>query len=191
MSQFPPISEVAKKLGLIAHEVEGGYFLETYCSQESIPGDALPERFVGNRRFCSQIYYVIVGEQISSFHIMDADETWHYYLGSPVCIVEITPEGKLIETILGPDIMNGQVPQYTVMAGNILGGYNIDTSDYSLVGCTVSPAMILDDYEHCKPEDLLAKFPQHKAIIEKLTWKADQMPQVTDSPILQRPNNLK
>lgn len=176
MADLPPLKTVIEKLGLIPHHVEGGYFLQTYKAREKTLDAFLPERFKGDRAFSTCIYYVIPPGRISSLHLMYADEGWHFYLGSPINLVEITPEGELIETTMGADIAGGQVPQHVVMNGNWLGAYNLDDSQYSLVGCTVAPGMELADYEHGNPKDLLAQYPQHKKIIEKLTWADDIKP---------------
>ena len=176
MSKLPPLETVIEKLQLIPHQVEGGYFRQTYKAQEKTLNAFLPERFDGDRAFSTCIYYVIPPGRISSLHLMFADEGWHFYLGSAINLVEITPEGELIETKLGTDIAGGEVPQHVVMNGNWLGAYNLDDSQYSLVGCTVAPGMELADYRHGDPKELYEKFPQHKDIIGKLTWKADIKP---------------
>ncbi|MEL6368179.1 MAG: cupin domain-containing protein [Pseudomonadota bacterium] len=176
MSDLPPLKTVIEKLGLIAHHVEGGYFLQTYKAKEKTLKAFLPDRFDGDRAFATSIYYVIPPHRISSLHLMFADEGWHFYLGSPINLVEITPEGETIETILGQDITNGQVPQHTVMHGNWLGAYNLNPDQYSLVGCTVSPGMELDDYRHGDPKELLEQFPHLTDLIHKLTWPDDIKP---------------
>lgn len=183
MSKLPPMETVIKNLGLIPHQVEGGYFRQTYKAKEKTLRAFLPERFDGDRAFGTSIYYLLPPKRISSLHLMFADETWHFYLGSPINLVEITPEGEAIETTLGTDIAAGQVPQHTVMHGNWLGAYNLEKDNYSLVGCTVAPGMELDDYRHGNPGDLLKQFPHLKAIIEKVTWPDDVKPPTwTPSP---------
>ena len=176
MADLRELKIVIEKLKLIPHPIEGGYYLETYRAKEGTLKNALPDRFTGDRSFCTSIYYVISPNRISSLHLMLADETWHFYLGSPINLVEITPQGELIETIMGPDVAAGQVPQYTVMNHNWLGAYNLEKDQFSLVGCTVAPGMELDDYVHGKREDLLKLFPDHKDIIMKLTWDTDKPP---------------
>ncbi|MBI4835384.1 MAG: cupin domain-containing protein [Planctomycetes bacterium] len=42
-------------------------------------------------------------------------------------------------------------------------------SEYSLIGCTVSPGFDFADFELGKREALVKKFPHAKNIIEKLT----------------------
>ena len=176
MSTLPSLKEVVEKLGLIPHPEEGGYFLQTYKATEKTLHAFLPDRFNGDRSFSTCIYYVLPPGRISALHLMLADEGWHFYFGSALNLVEITPEGEVIETKLGHDIVNGQVPQHYVKHGNWLGAYNLNPDEYSVVGCTVAPGMELADYSHSNPKELLLKFPHLEELIQKLTWPDDIKP---------------
>ena len=46
--------EIINKLGLAPHP-EGGWFRETYRAKETVPGAVLPDRFSGDRSFCTAI----------------------------------------------------------------------------------------------------------------------------------------
>jgi predicted cupin superfamily sugar epimerase len=49
-------------------------------------------------------------------------------------------------------------------------GATVDEPDaYALVGCMVAPGFEAEDYELGDRADLLARFPRHAAIIERLT----------------------
>ena len=109
-------------------------------------------------------------------HKMLADMTYHFYAGGPLEVVEITPDGDILKTVMGSDLLAGQVPQHTIMAGNWLGSSCPDEEAYALIGCSVAPAMSLDDYEHGMRDNLLEEFPQHQDIIRKLTWDTKSPP---------------
>src|SRR5207244_613324 len=47
---------------------EGGWFRETYRSEEVLAGDALPPRFGGDRAFSTAIYFLLDGEDFSALH---------------------------------------------------------------------------------------------------------------------------
>ena len=72
-----------QKLGLARHP-EGGYYREIYRSAESIPKEALPDRYDGLRVFSTSIYYLLPGNEVSYFHRLKSDEVWHFCRGSPV-----------------------------------------------------------------------------------------------------------
>lgn len=54
---------------------------------------------------------------ISALHRLSSAEAWHFYLGRPLTISEILPDGYLKETLLGNDLLAGQTPQYIVQPG--------------------------------------------------------------------------
>ena len=164
------LAQIIDRLDLKFHPIEGGYFRQTYVAAEGTLHASLPQRFDGDRPFCSQIYYLLMPGRISAMHKMLADMTYHHYAGGPLEVVEITPNGEVKKTLMGSDVAAGQVPQHTIMAGNWLGSSCPDKEAYALIGCSVAPAMFLEDYEHGMREDLLEEFPQHQDIIRKLTW---------------------
>jgi len=45
-------------LGLLPHP-EGGYYKETYRSQEVLTASALPNRFGGSRNYSTAIYFLL------------------------------------------------------------------------------------------------------------------------------------
>lgn len=150
--------ELIEELGLERHP-EGGAFKETYRS----PLENNFEGFEGKRSASTGIYFLIGGDDVSHFHRIKSDEIWHFYEGSPIIVVEISPSGELIETRLGEN----RNYQYTVKAGHWFGSYS--TGEYSLVGCTVAPGFDFNDFEMAKKEELLESYPDHRDIIEKLT----------------------
>ena len=156
------------KLNLAAHP-EGGYHKETYRSSGIITEENLPESYSGDRNFCTSIYFLLKSDNFSAFHKINQDETWHFYEGSTITIHQISPDGVYSNTILGNDVINNQFPQYTV-PGNYWFGATVDTKNsYSLAGCTVAPGFDFKDFVIPKRKELQELFPQHVAIITKLT----------------------
>ena len=89
-----------EKLKLEKHP-EGGWFKEIYRSSEVIPKLALPSGFKGDRNCSTSIYYLLEGEDFSSFHRIKSDEIWHFYAGtSPIEIVSIAG-GELKKQMCG------------------------------------------------------------------------------------------
>jgi len=156
------------QLGLVEHP-EGGYFCQTYRSPELIAVDCLPARFTGARLVSTAIYFLLKGDQCSALHRLRADEVWHYYAGSSLTLSLIDPSGELSRLRLGRDLSRDQHFQVIVPAGSWFGGTVDDTNSYTLVGCTVAPGFSLEDFELGERGALLAQYPQHAAIIERLT----------------------
>lgn len=145
------------KLELLPHP-EGGYYKETYRSKTQIdtPG--------GKRNVSTAIYFLLEKGNFSAFHKIKSDELWHFYSGDVLEIIEITLEGKLIITELGPDNF-----QYCVPAGHWFGSRVKEGGIFSLVACTVAPGFDFLDFEMAVQNDLLEEFPQNSDIIKELT----------------------
>ncbi|GAB2802040.1 cupin domain-containing protein [Rhabdobacter roseus] len=149
---------------------EGGYFVETYRAAEVLSQAALPARFGGDRTFSTAIYFLLESHHVSALHRIQSDELWHFYAGGPLEVYVIYPEDGRLEVIrLGDDPEAGEVFQAAVPAGTWFGSRPASGSTYSLVGCTVAPGFDFADFELAERTDLLAKYPQHRALIEALT----------------------
>jgi hypothetical protein len=84
---------------------------------------------------------------------VDAVECWHWHAGLPLRLRLAEPGGAASEVILGVDFAAGQtpfglVPQGWWQAAAPMGGLG---ADYSLVGCTVSPAFEFAGFEMAPP----------------------------------------
>lgn len=157
-----------ERLGLEPHP-EGGYFRETYRAEEGVGPAALPPRYPGARLYSTAIYYLIPAGQYSGLHRLRSDELWHLYVGGPLTIHVIDPQGEHRRLRLGPNVETGEAFQQLVRAGTWFGAELDPDSDYALVGCTVSPGFEFEDFEMASREQLLARFPQHEALIQRLT----------------------
>jgi uncharacterized protein len=148
---------------------EGGYFRRTYQATEKIDKVNLPERFGGPRLFSTAVYYLLPGQEFSAFHRLKSDELWHYYHGSPLTLYVIHPSGLLEKKKLGPDPDKGEAFQVSVNVGNWFAAEVQDREEYTLVGCTVAPGFDFDDFELGRRIDLLHRFPEHAALINRFT----------------------
>ncbi len=162
-----------KTFNMTAHP-EGGYFAETYRSAESIPQSALPDRFRGARSFGTAIYFLLESHQFSALHRIQSDEIWHFYAGRPLEISIISPGGELTIIRLGNQPDQSEVFQAVVQAGCWFGSKpasdsSVTDDNFSFVGCTVAPGFDFADFELADRATLLSEFPQHQAVINRLT----------------------
>ena len=81
----------------------------------------------------------------------------------------IAPDGRLREIVMGRRAERGEVFQAVVEAGSWYGAAVNDPASYALVGGTVAPGFAFVDFELAERSRLLAEFPQHGAVIERLT----------------------
>ena len=148
-----------EKLDLLPHP-EGGFYKETYRSNETIPGT--------NRQLMTGIYFLLTSENISRFHRIKSDEIWFFHAGSPL-IVHTLDENGHKQQHLGLDLNAGQQPQFLVAKNTIFGSSVLNENSYSLVSCAVAPGFDFEDFELFTKADLLPLFPECEAIIERLT----------------------
>ncbi len=157
-----------EKLRLDPHP-EGGYFRQTYRSEVVIAREALPAGFSGARAVSTAIYFLLEGEGFSAFHRLRSDEVWHFYAGEPLLVQVIDPEGNYSRILLGSDPGAGQVLQAVVRAGCWFASHVADWKSFAVAGCTVAPGFEFEDFELGKREELVARYPQHRELIERLT----------------------
>ena len=161
------VQQLIQQYNLQRHP-EGGWYKETYKSDEYISASTLPERFGGSRVFSTAIYFLLKQGNFSAFHRIKSDECWHFYAGDPLVVYVMQLNGILDIIHLGNDIEKGQVFQFVVPANCWFASRPAPGSTFCLVGCTVAPGFDFTDFELAKASSLTALFPQHKAIIEEL-----------------------
>lgn len=157
-----------QQLGLTPHP-EGGYFGETYRAVESVAASALPARYLADRTLATAIYFLLKGTQVSKFHRLQSDEIWCYQAGSGLTLHILTPDGTLRQQRLGLDVKRGELPQTVIERGQWFGATVNQPQAYTLVSCIVTPGFEFTDFELATRQTLLEAYPQHQAIIERLT----------------------
>lgn len=163
--------ELIQFLGLELLPIEGGYYRQTYRSDEVIPQPALPRRYVVDHPVGSCIYYLLTKTTFSAFHSLLSDETFHFYMGDPVEVVELHPNGDCSTTVLGQDIFNGQKVQHTIFRGTFQSSYIRPGGEWALLGCSLAPGWDDCDYVVGNWEQLLRSHPKHHQIIMRMTRK--------------------
>ena len=161
------VNTLIQRYGLEPHP-EGGWFKQTYKSNEEMAADALPERFGASRAFSTAIYFLLEKGNFSAFHRIKSDECWHFYAGGPLLIYLIEQDGELKVVSLGGDHENGQSFQYVVPANCWFASRPASESEYCFVGCTVSPGFEFEDFELADVAKLSVVYPKHKSIIIEL-----------------------
>ncbi len=161
------VAELVERFQLLPHP-EGGFYKETYRSDEQIEQGALPERFSGNRPFSTAIYFLLEKGNFSAFHRIQSDECWHFYAGQTlhVHVIHLTGQYELLK--LGNDLSQGETFQAMVPAGSWFASETAEGGEFSFVGCTVAPGFDFADFELAKADGLTALFPIHESLIRRL-----------------------
>ncbi len=162
------VETLVKELNLLPHP-EGGYYKETYRSEGTIKQTCLTSDFSGDRNIATGIYFLIEKGNFSALHKIKSDETWHFYYGDALEVIEINEQGNLTITQIGSNLQKGETFQYTVKANTWFGSRVSANGSFSLVGCTVYPGFDFNDFELAQQQDLIQLFPQHRQLILELT----------------------
>ena len=156
-------------LNLVPLSIEGGYFAETYRSPEVVAPEALPGRYHGPRAMSTAIYYLLESGTFSEMHRVASDEIFHFYLGDPVEMLQLWPDGESKQIIIGPDLESGMIPQVVVPRGVWQGSRLVAGGKLALLGCTVSPGFEYADYERGARDALVRDYPKARDLICALT----------------------
>lgn len=129
--------EIIAHLDLLPHP-EGGHYRQTWIADGA------------NRPAGTCIYFLLKAGEVSHWHHVDATEIWHYYAGAPAVVsISKTDLGPREDNVLGVDLMAGQKPQIIVPPLHWQSTHT--TGDYTLVGCTVSPAFLFEGFVLAEP----------------------------------------
>lgn len=154
-------------LELVRHP-EGGWYRETYRASETLASHALPARFGGVRSLSTAIYFLLSEGDISALHRIKSDEVWHFYAGSALNVHCIFPDGAHQVFKLGTNMAAGEQFQ-AVVPGGCWFGAELAEGGFALVGCTVAPGFDFADFELGQAKQLCSHYPQHEALINRLT----------------------
>ena len=131
---------------------EGGYFAETYRSALS-----------------SAIYYMLTPDTFSAMHRLKGDEVYHFYLGDPVEMLMLKPDGTAEALLLGHNVLSGMRVQHTVPGGTWQGSRLAPGGKFALMGTTMAPGFDPGDYEPGGRFALSAQYPAYAPLIAFLT----------------------
>jgi len=156
--------DVQRLLQLQPLPEEGGLFRETYRSALRVGATGDEQRSAG-----TAIYYMLTPGEFSALHRLPGDEIFHFYLGDPVEMLQLHPDGSSRVILIGSDLAAGMQPQ-VVVPGRVWQGCRLrDGGRFALMGTTMSPGFELRDFEPGLRESLLTMFPRERERILMLT----------------------
>jgi predicted cupin superfamily sugar epimerase len=161
----PRAADLIRKLALQPHP-EGGWYREIYRSPTRV------ETARGSRSALTTIYYLLEQNQLSRWHVVQADELWHFYAGSPLELLAYTPGTRKFERYVLDCVSAAEPVGAANAAGQaaVASGADMAAADeagatsvsviptgvwqaarslgeYSLVGCTVGPGFEFADFQ--------------------------------------------
>jgi predicted cupin superfamily sugar epimerase len=171
MPPNPKAKELIQQLGLKPLPVEGGYFRETYRSNDLLHIAGLPARYSTAKFAASAIYYLLTDEPdcFSAMHRLPTDELYHFYLGDPVEMLLLHADGNGERVLLGTDMLGLQRVQHVVRRGVWQGSQLVSGGSFALLGATMAPGFDPSDFAPGRREELIRDFPGHADMIRQLT----------------------
>jgi predicted cupin superfamily sugar epimerase len=125
------------RLQLLPHP-EGGYYREVHRAKARV------ETPRGKRSAATAIYFLLPAGQASVLHRVRSDETWHFYEGAPLRLIDVTPQiTRSTVHRLGNE--RGKMQQVVTIAADHWQAAE-STGSYTLVGCTVAPGFDFADF---------------------------------------------
>ena len=157
-------TEIIAALGLESH-FEGGYFRAMFRATHREPFATAH----GPRLSMTSIYYMLTDDSpIDVFHTKHSDGIQYHHFGAPITYHLIHPDGRYEAAVLGPDIASGPVPALAVTGGTWKAA-ELPAGEFGLVSEVVSPGWDMADMRLIERAPLTALFPQHAALIARLT----------------------
>ena len=140
--------DIIRLLSLQPHP-EGGWYREIYRSGLEVEGPR------GRRSAVTTIYYLLESGQVSRWHVVDADEIWHFYGGAPLELLAYDPRSRERARHL-LDFPGGGARPVAVVASGVWQAART-LGEYSLVGCSVGPGFEFADFR------FVSSLPGHEA----------------------------
>jgi len=110
----PTAARLTELWGLSTMPAENVAFAQTYVDTK-IGSDGKP--------LCTAMIGMVTDdpETFSDLHTLPTDELWHFYLGDPIELLLLDPDGTDELVLLGQDVLAGQVVHTVVPAGGCMG----------------------------------------------------------------------
>jgi len=135
-----PVETIIDTLGLQPLAGEGGLWSQVLIDERS-----------------TAIYYLLSGDDFSALHRLPGPEVYHHYMGAPLEMLLLHPDGSVTRPVLGTDLDAGERPAIVVPGG--VWQSSRSAGSWTLVGTTMSPPFDFDDLEMGDSEPLAGSYP--------------------------------
>lgn len=157
----PTVEQLVELWGLRKMPQEDVLFTPTYESAAT-GADGKP--------LCNAMVAVFTAEpgSFSDMHRLPTDELWHFYLGDPVELLLLHPDGSDELVVLGTDVLGGHRVHAVVPAGTWMGARLRPGGEYGVYGNTMAPGFVLSDFQLGDLRELTEGWPRRAELITAL-----------------------
>ncbi len=146
--------ELIRRFGLAPH-VEGGAFKELYREG----------RAPGGRPAHGVIYYLLNEDEVSDFHILDADEYWLWHAGPDIELWWFGEDGVLHVDRMG--LSEGAQPCVLMKAGVYFGARPVKGAKGAMLcSCVCVPEFMYEHYRILDKDEVLRRCPEAVGFFE-------------------------
>lgn len=160
--------EIIEQLHLEPHPT-CGFVAETYRSRQRIAPGGLVAPFADGRQLGSGLYFMVTPERPVRLHRIRNEQQYHRYLGDPLEVLALYPDGTHALHVLGPDLAGGQTFQLFLPGGTFHTARVVGTGSWFLGASTEWPAVEPEDVEFANPDHIAEQFPDAAHLIERFT----------------------
>ncbi len=149
--------DVRALLGLEPHPT-CGFVAETYRSTARVDVDGLAGGFDGTRPVGSALYFLVTPEANIKLHRIRNDQLYHHYLGDPLEVLLLLPDGRTEVRLVGDDLRAGMRPQLLIPGGTFHTS-RLPDGGWALLASTEWPGVEPTDVEQGDIEQLASSHP--------------------------------
>lgn len=162
MTVRPSATDLKELWQLTTMPQEDVLYTHTYTSAE---------RGADGKPLCTAIVAMVTADpsSFSDMHRLPTDEIWHFYLGDPIELLLLFPDGRDELVVLGGDVLAGQRIQTVVPHGVWMGARLRPGGDYGVYGNTMAPGFVPSDFEAAREAELIERWPHRAELIAALT----------------------
>ncbi len=161
--------EIKSILGLERHPT-CGFVAETYRSSLKIPARALPGAYESDRPYASALYFLVTLDANIVMHRIRSDQLYHHYLGDPLEVLMLYPDGGGAVVTVGPDLRSGMRPQLLIPGGTFhTSRLAPGAAGWALLASTEWPGVEPPDVEHGDIDALVKAYPDFREQIRAFT----------------------
>lgn len=141
----------------------------TFRSDLRIPAEALPPEYGGPRFLGGVLTFPVTPQAPVRWHRIRSDQVYHHYLGDPLEVLLLYPDGRGEVSVVGPDLFAGMRPQLLIPGRTFHAGRVAAGAGYSLLGTSVWAWAEPADVEAADSERLCRAYPAAQAAIAAFT----------------------
>jgi predicted cupin superfamily sugar epimerase len=157
-------AELIDRLGLEPHPT-CGFVAETYRSPDRIAPGGARAPFESGRPIGSALYFLVTPDRGVHLHRIRNDQLYHRYLGDPLEVLALYPDGTHAVHVVGTDLAAGECMQL-FLPGDTFHTARLRTGGRWFLGASTEwPGVEPPDVEVGDPGLLAARFPAAAALL--------------------------